>query len=93
MLEECSLQREYSDSLLHQRLFTSLGHEELYLTLVDADHCLPEVFAELSKDSGVIIVCDSLDDGLRPLDRVAALEYSASYEYALSSKLDRKSVV
>ena len=39
------------------------------------------------QNSWVIIVCDSLDDGLRPLDRVAALEYSASYEYALSAKL------
>ena len=61
--------------------------------LVDADHSLAEILRKLSKHLGIVEVCNGLNDSSCTLLRIAALEDTRTYKYALSTKLHHKSSV
>lgn len=67
----------------HSRVAVAV-HDETFPG-VDANHCLPEILADCGDNLGIIVVRDSLDDGLGPGNGVPRLENSRANKNSIHS--------
>merc|ERR1719489_62576 len=60
---------------------------------IDSDHWRSQIFADLRQHFGVLVVCDGLDHGTRPLLGVVALENARPDETAVNAQLHQQTAI
>jgi hypothetical protein len=68
---------------------TTLGELLVFSKIikVDTNHSLTQILRDLSEDLGIVVVGDSLDDGLSTLGRIARLEDTRTNEDTITAQL------
>lgn len=71
---KCQNRNSHNSAIVILALLATLGHQYFDFALVDAYHCLAEVFAQLCNHLCILVVGDSLNDGTCTLLWIARLE-------------------